>query len=113
MDGRGFAMLPRHLAQHSGIRWPLWEQSDRARRRLGALLDALGLGPIETPSRVALAEAGLTLKAYGATGEAGAARPVVLIVPAPIKRAYIWDLAPGASVVGHMLGHSARVYLIE
>jgi polyhydroxyalkanoate synthase len=43
-----------------------------------------------------LREPGLTLKAYSDGARAG---PAVLLVPAPIKRAYIWDLAPGASVV--------------
>jgi polyhydroxyalkanoate synthase len=90
--------------------WALHEQIDRLRRGQGRVLDALGLGPIETPSRVVRSQPGVTLKAYGAEGAAG---PVVLLVPAPIKRAYIWDLVPGASVVRQCLRAGARVYLIQ
>src|SRR3546814_3818487 len=39
---------------------------------------------------------GVTLRAYSDGSGAG---PVLLIVPAPIKRAYIWDLVPWASAV--------------
>jgi polyhydroxyalkanoate synthase len=35
------------------------------------------------------------------------------MVPAPIKRAYIWDLAPGASVVRRCLRAGLGVYLIR
>jgi len=53
---------------------------------------------------------GLTLRAYGARKETG---PAVLLIPAPIKRAYIWDLAPWASVVKRCLQGGLLVYLIE
>ncbi len=36
-----------------------------------------------------------------------------MIVPAPIKRAYIWDLAPWASVVLRCVRNGLRVFLIE
>jgi polyhydroxyalkanoate synthase len=39
--------------------------------------------------------------------------PVFLIVPAPIKRAYIWDLAPGRSVVRAAQRAGFAVALIE
>ncbi|MDP9374172.1 MAG: hypothetical protein M3Q65_17300, partial [Chloroflexota bacterium] len=73
-------------SQGDDVRRPLGVlggQIDQARRGLGALLDALGWGPVETPSRAAFAAPVVTLKAYG---EAGGAGPVVLLVPAPIKR---------------------------
>jgi polyhydroxyalkanoate synthase subunit PhaC len=75
----------------------------------GKLLDELGLGPIETPSRVLLSAPLVTLKAYGEPHPG----PVLLIVPAPIKRAYIWDLVPGASVVQRLLASGIQVYLME
>jgi polyhydroxyalkanoate synthase len=87
-----------------------FKQEDRSRRLSGALLDAIGLGPIETPYRVVHAEAGLRLRAYG-NGARDA--PPILIVPAPIKRWYIWDLAPDVSIVRRCLQHGMRVYLVE
>lgn len=69
-----------------------------------------GMGPVETPSRVVLAAPAFTLKAYGEPGHLG--RPL-LIVPAPIKRAYIWDLLPRVSVVRHCLRHGIPVYMIQ
>jgi polyhydroxyalkanoate synthase len=93
-----------------GIEWNPYEPIDRIRLWQGKMMDALGLGPIETPSRVVSAEPGLTLRAYGNGSDAG---PVLLIVPAPIKRAYIWDLIPGASVVRQCLCQGVRVYLIH
>lgn len=89
--------------------WAL-EQTDCLRRSRGALLDAAGLGPLETPFRVVHAQAGLTLRSYGEPSRNG---PVVLLIPAPIKRCYIWDLAPDISVVRHCLQRGMRVYLAE
>jgi hypothetical protein len=73
------------------VNWALFEQLDHARRLQGSMLDVAGLGPVETPYSVAHSEPGLTLRRY-ADGEESS--PTVLIVPAPIKRPYIWDLAP-------------------
>lgn len=82
---------------------------DRARQQQGGMLDAMGLGPVETPFRTVLSMPAFTLRAYGYDGLDG---PAVLIVPAPIKRGYIWDLAPQASAVRRLLGSGIRVYLI-
>ncbi|MDJ1159911.1 alpha/beta fold hydrolase [Chelatococcus sp. SYSU_G07232] len=41
------------------------------------------------------------------------ARPSLLIVSAPIKRPYIWDLAPSVSAVRHCLRRGSGVYLLE
>jgi polyhydroxyalkanoate synthase len=88
----------------------LFEQVDRSRRWLGELLDLLGCGPHETPSRVAFHEPGVTLRSYGGPEVDG---PILLIVPAPIKRPYIWDLLPPVSVVRRCLHGGLRVYLIQ
>jgi polyhydroxyalkanoate synthase len=37
----------------------------------------------------------------------------VLIVAAPIKRPYVWDLAPGLSAVGACLDHGLHVHMLE
>ncbi len=88
----------------------IYDQLDRLRRARGRWLDMAGLAPSETPSRVVFSARPLTLKAYA---EADAAGPILLIVPAPIKRAYLWDLAPEVSVVRHCLRRGIRPYLIQ
>jgi polyhydroxyalkanoate synthase len=88
----------------------IFEQVDRVRRQRGALLDAAGFGPIETPYQLVYAEPGVKLRRYGETVSDG---PVLLIVPAPIKKTYIWDLAPEVSVVRRCLNRGLRVYLAE
>jgi polyhydroxyalkanoate synthase subunit PhaC len=87
-----------------------YEQLDQARRWQGEVMDSLGLGPEETPSRIVATGPLYTLKGYG---DARGKGPVILIVPASIKRAYIWDLAPRMSVVREFLSSSMRVYLIQ
>jgi len=93
-----------------GIRaaWRFFTRLDVARRMQGSALDVLGWGPQPTPARILLDAPGVRLLGY-ATGGAG---PPVVLVPAPIKRAYIWDLAPGASVVAACLAARLRPYLV-
>lgn len=82
---------------------------DSLRRVQGAMLDAAGLGPRETDFSVVHRERGLALRDYG--GEASG--PQVLIVPAPIKRPYIWDLAPEVSAVRRCLDAGLRVFMAD
>jgi polyhydroxyalkanoate synthase len=90
--------------------WKLFEQFDLLRRQQGTLLDALGLGPDEAPYQVAHSAPGVSLRRYGSGAESG---PPVLIVPAPIKRPYIWDLAPEISAVRRCLARGMRVCLVD
>jgi polyhydroxyalkanoate synthase len=90
--------------------WLPFEQLDRLRRSQGGLLDAIGLGPLEAPYEEIYREPGVVLRRYGGTRPQG---PLVLIVPAPIKRPYIWDLVPEASAVRRLLGAGARVLLAD
>jgi polyhydroxyalkanoate synthase len=83
---------------------------DTSRRWQGMLFDSLGWGPVETPSRVVLSTTGLTLRAYG---EPDSSRPVLLIVPAPIKRSYIWDITARSSVVQRCLENRIAVYMVH
>jgi polyhydroxyalkanoate synthase len=92
---------------------PWWAYSDVARRRLGELMDRLGLGPEPTPSRPIGAWATATLRAYPAPARPSAERPAVLIVPAPIKTADIWDLAPDVSVVRRCLAAGLATFLVD
>jgi polyhydroxyalkanoate synthase subunit PhaC len=98
----------RDMPTVAGLRHGL-RHADMLRRRQGAFLDALGFGSVQIPSRIVLRLPGAGLRAYG--GDPAA--PALLIVPAPIKRAYIWDLAPAVSVVGRCLRHGLGVYLVE
>jgi polyhydroxyalkanoate synthase len=90
--------------------WTLFEQLDRLRRQQGAMLDALGLGPVEAPYREVFRAPGVSLRRYDGGEESG---PPVLIVPAPIKRPYLWDLAPEVSAVRRCLARGMRVSLVD
>ncbi|HXH02150.1 MAG TPA: alpha/beta fold hydrolase [Candidatus Competibacteraceae bacterium] len=89
---------------------PWYAQTDRLRRLAGCCLDALGWGPEETPSQPVFAEPCLTLRRYD-DGPAG--KPAVLLIPAPIKAAYIWDLLPAVSAVRRCREGGLRVYLMQ
>src|SRR5512145_2486625 len=93
-----------------GMDWLLFEQLDRMRRAQGSFCDAVGLGPVETPYEAIHREPGISLRRYGEGAQSG---PLVLIVPAPIKRPYIWDLAPEVSAVRRCLAAGARVLLAD
>ena len=80
---------------------------DAWRQAQGAALEGLGSGPTECGYHVIAS--GRRLRDYGARD----ARPCLLIVAAPIKRPYLWDLAPPVSAVRYCLDHRLRVYLLE
>jgi polyhydroxyalkanoate synthase len=82
---------------------------DTLRQVQGNGLGLLGLGPTESDYRIVATGASWRLRAYfGAV-----AGPPLLIVAAPIKRPYIWDLANSVSVVRTCLQGRLRVYLLE
>ena len=83
--------------------------NDILRRVQGEALGALGLGPTEHPYRIIASGSYWRLRDYGGPP----AVPSMLIVAAPIKRPYIWDLAPSASAIGYCLEHGQRVHLLE
>lgn len=93
----------------SGIDWTLLQSLDSMRRLQGMAADAFGLGPVETPHETVFDAPGVRLRRYAGGGSG----PLIVIVPAPIKRPYIWDLAPGVSVVQRCLRAGARVFLVE
>ncbi len=83
--------------------------ADLMRRSRGDRVAALGLGPSECPYRVIGSGPHWRLRDYGAPDGA----PALLVVAAPIKRPYIWDLAPSASAIRRCLRQGLRVYLLE
>jgi polyhydroxyalkanoate synthase len=82
---------------------------DAVRRAQGAVLEGLGFGPIECSYRIVASGPHWSLRGYGGS-KVG---PCLLIVAAPIKRPYIWDLAPEVSAVRFCLNQGLRVYLLE
>ncbi len=88
---------------------PFYEVSDTIRRAQGQALDRLGFGPVQSRHRVIASNSLWRLRRYSGAAVA----PSVLIVAAPIKRPYIWDLAPTVSAVRYCLQHGLRVYLLE
>ncbi|WP_407158553.1 alpha/beta fold hydrolase [Bradyrhizobium sp. STM 3557] len=89
----------------------IFSVSDVLRRTVGLLLDkTAGLAPLERPWHAVLDTSEFRLRRYdqdnGTTGP-------VLIVPAPIKRAYIFDLLPQVSVVARLADAGFSVYLSE
>src|SRR5215831_8519700 len=82
---------------------------DTLRQIQGDNLERLGLGPTECRFRIVATSARWQLRAYV---ESSAGTPL-LIVAAPIKRPYIWDLADSVSVVRHCLQSRLRLYLLE
>jgi polyhydroxyalkanoate synthase len=83
--------------------------TDKVRRAQGDVLDALGLGPRECAFQLISSGPHWRLRAYG--GPDGG--PLLLMVPAPIKRPYIWDLTPSISAVRYCLHYNFRVHLLE
>src|SRR5213592_4480332 len=89
---------------------PMFFMSDALRRSLGWLLDDAGLAPHEAPWHIVLKQSDLQLRRYDQQAET--AGPV-LIVPAPIKRPYIFDLLPEVSVIRRLTEAGFSVYLSE
>jgi polyhydroxyalkanoate synthase subunit PhaC len=83
---------------------------DQLRRTAGAGCDLIGLGPRPAPSRVVLETPALRVRSYAPGGGSG---PPLLLVAAPIKRAYIWDLAPQVSLVRLLVEAGFSVFLLE
>jgi polyhydroxyalkanoate synthase len=81
---------------------------DVARRTRGEALARLGFGPVESPYEVRATGPGWRLRDYG-----DGPRGPVLVIAAPIKRPYIWDLEPSVSVVRRCLDAGFGVRLLE
>jgi polyhydroxyalkanoate synthase len=78
---------------------------DTLRRAQGDVLGALGLDPSECDHRTIASGSCWRLRQYSGPEM----RTPLLIVAAPIKRPYIWDLAPSVSAVRYCLEHQLDV----
>ena len=83
--------------------------SDVMRRAQGDALSALGLGPDECPHRIIASGAHWRLRDYAPD----AVSPSLMVVAAPIKRPYIWDLTPSISAIRYCLSQGLGIYLLE
>jgi polyhydroxyalkanoate synthase len=83
--------------------------TDILRRVRGDAAAVWGLGPRELPYRVVAAGSYWRLRDYGGHPSARS----LLIVAAPIKRPYIWDLTRAASAIGYCLREDFHVRLLE
>jgi len=81
---------------------------DWVRRAQGDFLGAAGFGPTECPYRVVASGTHWRLRDYG--GEGGCP---LLVVAAPIKHPYLWDLTPAVSAIRTCLDHGLHVWLLE
>ena len=89
----------------------MFQLLDEIRRRTGDVLDVAGFRADETPHRVIAEFEGARVRSYQAIGSIRG--PVLLIVAAPFKAPYIWDLMPPVSVVRRCLASGIQVYLLE
>lgn len=80
---------------------------DLMRRAQGHALGAIGFDPAELTHRILASGDHWRLRDYGG------AEASLLIVAAPIKRSYIWDMGPNLSAIRTLLNHGVRVYLLE
>src|SRR3974390_279903 len=84
--------------------------NDVLRRAQGDILAAFGLGPSECPYQVIACGSYWRLRDYG---EGDLSTSALLIVAAPIKRPYIWDLGPSVSAIRRCLRERLHVFLLE
>lgn len=82
--------------------------SDSVRQMQGRVLDWFGFGPDESPYDILHANPRWRVRKY-----AGGHGAPLLIVAAPIKRPYVWDLSPQVSTLKHCLLHHFCPYLLE
>jgi polyhydroxyalkanoate synthase len=78
------------------------------RRAQADFLGTLGLAAQECPYEIVGAGSFWRLRHYG-----GGGGPLVLIVAAPIKKPYVWDLSPARSALRYCLSQGHRIYLLE
>lgn len=89
--------------------WAYFALADVLRRAQSDILGAFGLGPQECRYEITESGSYWRLRDYAVQLTA----PSLLIVAAPIKRPYIWDLAPSVSAIRYCLREGLHVHLLE
>lgn len=91
------------------IRRAQFGMADIVRRVQGDAVGAFGLGPSECSYQISASGSHWRLRDYGPQS----APRDLLIVAAPIKRPYIWDLSPSASAIRYCILQDLHVHLLE
>jgi polyhydroxyalkanoate synthase subunit PhaC len=86
-----------------------FDVSDIIRRAQGDVVGALGLDPNECSYQTIASHSHWRLRDYGDQHQSRS----LLIVAAPIKRPYIWDLSPSTSAIRFCLRRGLHVHLLE
>ena len=86
-----------------------FDVSDLIRRAQGNVVGAFGLDPSECPYRTNTSHSHWCLRDYGGEDQS----PSLLIIAAPIKKPYIWDLTPPTSFIRFCLRQGLHVQLLE
>ncbi|WP_035915127.1 alpha/beta fold hydrolase [Legionella lansingensis] len=84
---------------------------DQTRQYIGRLLGQCGLDPHEAAYHVIADLPGARVRKYLNKNEKSELN--LLIIPAPFKQVYIWDLMPNISVVRQFLSRGINVYALE
>jgi polyhydroxyalkanoate synthase len=103
--------IPSASAFLNALRTAHFEGADNIRSAQAVMLGLLGLGSREC--RFHLVETGPQWRLRAYASRSSSLSPSLLIISAPIKRPYIWDLAPSVSVLRACLDHGLRPYLLE
>ena len=93
----------------NALRRAQFDVSDILRRAQGNVVGAFGLNPQESPYQITSSGAYWRLRDYGGDDRSQS----LLIIAAPIKRPYIWDLAPSISAIRFCLHQGLYVHLLE
>jgi polyhydroxyalkanoate synthase len=101
--------MPNSLEADHSIVGALFSLADVVRRAQGNALEALGFGPDECSYRLIASGPHWQLRDYVGDRQ----RSPILIIPAPIKRPYAWDLSRSLSVVRTCQQSHRQVYLLE
>ncbi len=87
-----------------------FNMNDIFRRIQGNVVGMLGLEPSECPYQIIASHPYWRMRDYGGQDQSLLS---LLIIAAPIKRPYIWDLAPAISPIRYCLHQGLHVWLLE
>jgi polyhydroxyalkanoate synthase len=93
----------------NALRRAQFDVSDILRRAQGDIVGAFGLDPQERPYQIITSRGHWRLRDYGGNDRSRS----LLIIAAPIKRPYIWDLASSISAIRFCLRQGLHVQLLE
>jgi polyhydroxyalkanoate synthase subunit PhaC len=93
----------------NALRRAQFDINDILRRAQGDVVGAFGLDPQESPHQIITSGAHWCLRDYGGNDRSRS----LLIIAAPIKRPYIWDLTPSISAIRFCLHRGLSIQLLE